>query len=71
MVRVGDGRGPKPSAAVLDAQSIITGEGGEALGFGMGKRTRGRKRHLVVDTLGLLLVLIVTSASVDRLPNSL
>ena len=64
-VRIADGRDPAPSAGVLDAQSILTSEGGQARGFDMGKRTRGRKRHIVVDTLGLLLVVMVTSASVQ------
>jgi transposase len=69
LVRIGDGRDPSPSAAVLDAQSIISSEGGQALGFDMGKRTRGRKRHVVVDTLGLLLVVMVTAASVQDRPG--
>lgn len=64
-VRVGAGRNPDPSAAVLDAQSIKSSEGGEARGFDMGKKTTGRKRHLVVDTLGLMLVVMVTSAAVQ------
>lgn len=64
-VRVAAGRDPAPSAAVLDAQSIKSSEGGEARGFDMGKKTTGRKRHLVVDTLGLLLVVMVTSATVQ------
>lgn len=64
-VRVAAGRDPQPSAAVLDAQSIKSSEGGEARGFDAGKKTTGRKRHLVVDTLGLLLVVMVTSASVQ------
>ena len=64
-VRVADGRDPAPSAGVLDAQSILTEEGGQARGYDAGKRTRGRKRHIVTDTLGLLLVVMVTSASVQ------
>lgn len=64
-VRVAAGRDPQPSAAVLDAQSIKSSEGGEARGFDAAKKTTGRKRHLVVDTLGLLLVVMVTSASVQ------
>lgn len=64
-VRIADGRDPAPSAGVLDAQSILTGEGGQARGYDAGKRTQGRKRHIVTDTLGLLLVVMVTSASVQ------
>ena len=55
----------RPRPGVLDAQSILTGEGGQDRGYDAGKRTRGRKRHLVTDTLGLLLVVMVTSASVQ------
>jgi transposase len=58
-------RDPEPSAAVIDAQSIKSSEGGEARGYDAGKRTTGRKRHLIVDTMGLLLVVAVTSASVQ------
>jgi transposase len=65
MVRISEGRDPAPSAGVLDAQSVLTGEGGQARGYDAGKRTRGRKRHIVTDTLGLLLVVTVTSASVQ------
>lgn len=69
LVRIAAGRDPDPSAAVLDAQSIKSSEGGQARGFDMGKKTTGRKRHLVVDTLGLLLVVMVTSASVQDRPG--
>ncbi|WP_306371677.1 IS5 family transposase, partial [Nocardiopsis sp. CC223A] len=68
-VREQAGRDPNPSAAVLDSQSILTGEGGQARGYDAGKRTKGRKRHLVVDTLGLVLVVAVTSASVQDRPG--
>jgi transposase len=64
-VRDRDGRDPQPSAAVLDSQSVKSSEGGEEIGYDAGKRVRGRKRHLLVDTLGLLLVGIVHSASVQ------
>lgn len=64
-VRIAGGRDPAPSAGVLDAQSVLTGEGGQARGYDAGKRTRGRKRHIVTDTLGLLLAVMVTSASVQ------
>jgi transposase len=62
-VRISEGRAPQPSAAILDSQSMLTSEGGPHRGFDMGKKTRGRKRHLVVDTQGL--VLMVTSAAVQ------
>jgi transposase len=62
-------RDPEPSAAMLDAQSIVSGESGQGPGFDMAKRTRGRKRHLVVDTLGLVLVVMVTSAAVQDRPG--
>ena len=69
LVRMAAGRNPDPSAAVLDAQSVKSSEGGEARGFDAGKKTTGRKRHLVVDTLGLLLVVMVTAASVQDRPG--
>jgi transposase len=64
-VRIADGRDPQPSAAILDSQSAKSAEGGEQIGYDAGKRVRGRKRHLLVDTLGLMLVGIVHSASVQ------
>lgn len=64
-VREADGRDPQASAAVLDSQSVKSSEGGEAIGYDAGKRVRGRKRHLLVDTCGLLLKAVVHSASVQ------
>ncbi|OZM69864.1 IS5/IS1182 family transposase, partial [Amycolatopsis antarctica] len=64
-VRAVDGRDPQPSAAVLDSQSVRSCEGGEAIGYDAGKRVRGRKRHLLVDTCGLVLRAMVHSASVQ------
>lgn len=59
------GRSPEPSAAIIDAQSTrSTPQGGET-GFDAGKKVKGRKRHLVVDTLGLLLAVTITAASVQ------
>jgi transposase len=64
-VREADGRDRQPTAAVLDSQSAKSAEGGEAFGYDAGKRVRGRKRHLLVDTNGLLLHRVVHSASVQ------
>lgn len=64
-VRQADGRDPQPSAAVLDSQSAKTSEGGQEVGYDAGKRVRGRKRHLLVDTCGLVLRAVVHSASVQ------
>jgi putative transposase len=62
------GREPEPSAGVVDSQSAkTTGVGGEARGFDGGKKVRGRKRHLLVDTEGLVIETRVHSAKVpDR-----
>ncbi|MBA3487953.1 MAG: IS5 family transposase [Longispora sp.] len=62
-VRVAAGRAPTPSAAIMDAQTIKSSDGGQERGFDAGKKTTGRKRHIIVDTLGLILVVMVTSAS--------
>lgn len=64
-VRARDGRDRQPSAAVLDSQSVRSHQGGEQIGYDAGKRVRGRKRHLLVDTNGLMLRVLVHSASVQ------
>ena len=56
------GKKPKPTAAVVDSQSVRTAEGGELRGYDAGKKVTGRKRHIAVDTLGLLLALVVHPA---------
>jgi len=59
------GKHARPSAAILDSQSTrISPQGGES-GYDAGKKVKGRKRHLVVDTLGLLLSVTITAASVQ------
>jgi len=62
LVREAEGKQSQPTAAILDSQSVKSaGHGGE-VGYDAGKRIKGRKRHLVVDTLGLVLGVVVTPA---------
>src|SRR5438132_12940268 len=64
--RVAAGREPTPSAACIESQSVKTTEiGGPARGYDGGKKINGRKRHLLVDTLGLLIAVLITSAGLD------
>ena len=66
-LRDADGRDPMASAAIVDAQSVKAADtvGRATRGYDGGKKVNGRKRHIVVDTLGLLLVVLVTAASVQ------
>lgn len=66
-VRVSESRDTSPSAAVLDSQSVETATMVSlAVGFDAGKKIKGRKRHLLVDTLGLVVMVVVTAASVTE-----
>jgi transposase len=66
-VRVAAGRRPEPSAAIIDSQSVRAAEtvARSQRGYDAGKKINGRKRHIAVDTLGLLLVVLVTAGSVQ------
>lgn len=65
--RLAEGRVAAPSAAIIDSQTVKAAEtvGSQSRGFDAGKKINGRKRHIAVDTLGLLLCVLVTAASVQ------
>jgi putative transposase len=64
-IRIELGRDPEPSVAIIDSQSVKTVSHGEERGYDTAKQVKGRKRHLAVDILGLLLIVMVTAASVQ------
>src|SRR5262245_46292125 len=66
-VRQAAGRSEQPTAAILDAQSVKTSSNvpESSQGIDAGKKIKGRKRHIATDTLGLLLIVLVTAASVQ------
>lgn len=66
-VRVSEARHPSPSAAILDSQSVKTATPAAIeVGYDAAKQVKGRKRHLLVDTLGLILMVVVTAANVPE-----
>jgi transposase len=71
-VRVSEDHQASPSAAILDSQSVATATMiHSAVGFDGNKKIKGRKRHLLVDTLGLMIVVVVSAASVPERAGAL
>jgi putative transposase len=62
-VREAVGKSPQPSAGIVDSQSVKTTDRGGVHGYDAGKKVNGRKRHVLVDTLGLVWLIVVTAAS--------
>ncbi|WP_392481047.1 IS5 family transposase [Nostoc sp. C110] len=60
-----EGRDVEPSAGIIDSQTVKTTEKGGIDGYDAGKKINGRKRHILVDTMGLLLIVVVHAASIQ------
>jgi putative transposase len=69
-IRIQAGRTPQPSAAAIDSQSVraATTVAKPTRGYDAGKKINGRKRHIAVDTMGLLLIVVVTAANLQDRP---
>ena len=60
-----EGKDPEPSAAIMDSQSVKTTESSGSRGYDAGKKVNGIKRHILVDTLGLILKVVVHTAEIQ------
>ncbi|NJM72014.1 MAG: IS5 family transposase [Scytonema sp. RU_4_4] len=66
-VRVSQNREPSPSEAIMDSQSVETATMvSKEVGYDSGKKIKGRKRHILIDTLGLVIVVVITAADVSE-----
>jgi putative transposase len=64
-LKILSGREPEPSAAILDSQSVKTAETPGVRGYDAAKKVKGRKRHILVDTIGLLMIVVVHTANIQ------
>lgn len=65
MIREQSGREKDPSLGLIDSRNVKTSRnGGEARGIDGGKKTKGRKQHIITDTLGLVLVVVIHAANI-------
>ncbi len=61
MVRISEAKQTRPTPAILDSQSVKSARHGGCIGFDAGKRIKGPKRHVLVNTFGLMLAVVVTA----------
>ena len=65
IMRKSKGKKPTPSVGIMDSQTAKTTESGGERGYDGGKKINGRKRHIMVDTLGLIMVVVVHTACIQ------